>query len=139
MNTAKVIHPGEFEAHRHWYPKALNATIHPMINFFLNLEQQRVVRRYCHLHSKMEAGVLEELLNYRCKYFRWAGADLLNVTSAGGKRPMVVIENNSCPSGQKSMPLLDDNQEQGSYRWLIERSFLPFVRRPGGIHQLHRR
>ncbi len=133
MNTAKVIHPGEFEAHRHWYPKALNATIHPMINFFLNLEQHRVVNRYCHLHPKVKAEVLEELLNYHCKYFRWAGADLLNVTSAGGKRQMVVIENNSCPSGQKSMPLLDDNQEQGSYRWLIERSFLPFVRRRGGI------
>jgi len=133
MNTAKVIHSGEFEAHRHWYPKALNATIHPMINFFLNLEQGRVINRYCHLHPKVEAGVLTELLNYQCKYFRWAGADLLNVTSAGGKRQMVVIENNSCPSGQKSMPLLDDNQEQGSYRWLIERSFLPFVRRRGGI------
>jgi hypothetical protein len=65
------------------------------------------------------------VLDYQTRYFHWAGADLLNVTSAGGKRQMVVIENNSCPSGQKSMPLLDDNQEQGSYRWLIERTFKP--------------
>lgn len=36
---------------------------------------------------------------------------------------MVVIENNSSPSGQKSMPLLDDNLEDGSYRHLIERTF----------------
>ncbi|MEY4134966.1 MAG: hypothetical protein RL386_1316, partial [Bacteroidota bacterium] len=56
-------------------------------------------------------------------------ADLLNVTSAGGKRQMVIIENNSCPSGQKSMPLLEDNQEQGSYRRLVERTFLPYVQR----------
>ena len=133
MNAAKVVRPGEFEPHRHWYPKALNATIHPMINFFMNLEQYRLINRYCHLHPKVEAAALRELLNYRCQYFQWAGADLLNVTSAGGKRQMVVIENNSCPSGQKSMPLLDDNQEQGSYRWLVERTFLPYVRRRGAI------
>ena len=36
---------------------------------------------------------------------------------------MVVIENNSCPSGQKSMPVLNDHDEYGGYRPLIERSF----------------
>lgn len=133
MNNAKTIRPGEFEAHRHWYAKALNATIHPMINFFMNLEQRRIINRYCHLHPKVDPEVLEEMLKYKCKYFLWAGADLLNVTSAGGKRQMVVIENNSCPSGQKSMPLLDDNQEQGSYRWLVERTFRPYIKRRGGL------
>lgn len=119
---------GEFEAHQHWYPKALNATIHPMINFFLNLSQDRIVSRYCHMHPMVNAEKLTELLCYKSKYFLWAGADLLNVTSAGGKRQMVVIENNSCPSGQKSMPLIDDNQEQGSYKLLIERTFKPYLK-----------
>lgn len=123
-----IIHPGEFEAHQHWYPKALNATIHPMINFFLSLNQDRVINRYCHLHPKVKPEKLRALLEYKSKYFLWAGADLLNVTSAGGKRQMVVIENNSCPSGQKSMPLIDDNKEQGSYRWLIERTFKPYLK-----------
>lgn len=123
---AHTVHPGEFEAHNHWYPKALNATIHPMVSFFLNLEQERIITRYCHLHPRVKPDALRKLLNYSCKHFLWAGADLLNVTSAGGKRQMVLIENNSCPSGQKSMPLVDDNQEQGSYRWLIERTFKPF-------------
>ena len=129
LRTAKLVHPGEFEAHHHWYPKALNATIHPMINFFLNLGQERVISRYCHMHPTVNSDKLREILNYRAKYFLWAGADLLNVTSAGGKRQMVVIENNSCPSGQKSMPLIDDNQEQGSYRLLIERTFKPHLKR----------
>ncbi len=129
MNNSRVVRPGEFEAHRHWYPKALNATIHPMINFFLNLSQERIINRYCHLHPKVETDALREVLNYNCRYFLWAGADLLNVTSAGGKRQMVVIENNSCPSGQKSMPLIDDNQEQGSYRWLIEHTFKPYLKK----------
>ncbi|HKK73461.1 MAG TPA: hypothetical protein VJ953_00195 [Saprospiraceae bacterium] len=126
-HKVQIIKPGEFESHQHWYPKALNATIHPMVNFFLNLERERIVNRYCHLHPRVRPEVLNAILDYRTKYFHWAGADLLNVTSAGGKRQMVVIENNSCPSGQKSMPLLDDNQEQGSYRWLIERTFKPRV------------
>jgi len=126
--TAQTVQPGEFEAHHHWYPKALNATIHPMINFFLNLDQLRIISRYCHMHPTVNGEKLQEILNYRCKHFLWAGADLLNVTSAGGKRQMVVIENNSCPSGQKSMPLIDDNQEQGSYRLLIERTFKPYLK-----------
>lgn len=125
---ATVVRPGDFEAHRHWYPKALNATIHPMVSFFLNLDQERIIKRYCHLHPKVNSEKLKEVLDYRCKYFLWGGADLLNVTSAGAKRQMVVIENNSCPSGQKSMPLLDDNQEQGSYRLMVERTFKPYLK-----------
>ena len=128
LKTATIIRPGEFEAHEHWYPKALNATIHPMVHFFLNLDRARIITRYCHMHPTVDADKLREMLGYKAKYFLWAGADLLNVTSAGGKRQMVVIENNSCPSGQKSMPLIDDNQEQGSYRLLIERTFKPYLK-----------
>ena len=126
--VATLVQPDSFEANDHWYPKALNATIHPMVNFFMNLEQKRIISRYCHMHPTVNADALREILNYRCKYFLWAGADLLNVTTAGGKRQMVVIENNSCPSGQKSMPLLDDNQEQGSYRMMVERTFKPYLK-----------
>ncbi len=133
MQVAQLVRPGEFEGHQHWYAKALNATIHPMVNFFLNLEKHRVISRYCHLHPTVDPVALQECMEYPCQFFRWAGADLLNVTSAGGKRQMVVIENNSCPSGQKSMPLLDDHQEQGSYRLLLQNTFLPLVNRRGGI------
>lgn len=126
---AELVVPGSFEAHRHWYPRALNATIHPMVNFFLNLEQERIITRYCHLHPGVEKRDLTELLNYQPVFFHWAGADLINVTDLEGKRQMVVIENNSCPSGQKSMPLTDDHQEKGAYRWLIEKTFKPFAER----------
>lgn len=129
--NALTVPPGDFEAHKHWYPKAFNATIHPMVNFFISLEQERVISRYCHLHPTVKAEILHELLNYECKYFLWGGADLINVTSASGRRQMVVIENNSCPSGQKSMPLLEDFKEQGSYKTLIEETFAPYVRKRG--------
>ena len=125
MHYATLVHPGSFEPDAHWYPKALNATIHPMVNFFLNLDRERIVTRYCHLNPIVERDYLHSLLSTPCKHFQWAGADLINVTTAGGKRQMVIIENNSCPSGQKSMPLADDNQEQGGYRHLIERTVGP--------------
>lgn len=79
------------------------------------------------MHPTVNGEKLREVLNHRSKHFLWAGADLLNVTSASGKRQMVVIENNSCPSGQKSMPLIDDNQEQGSYKLMVERTFKPYL------------
>jgi len=129
LNKVQLIQPEEFEAANHWYPKALNATIHPMISFFLNLEKDRIINRYCHMHPTVNREKLEEILAHRSKYFLWGGADLLNVTSAGGKRQMVVIENNSCPSGQKSMPLVDDNKEQGSYRLMVERTFKPYLKK----------
>lgn len=129
MNSGErtqVIEPGTFENHQHWYPKALNATIHPMINFFLNLDNKLIIDRYCHLHPRVSAGKLKELLQYLPTYYHWSGADLINVTNAKGKRQMVVIENNSCPSGQKSMPLPTDTQMQGGYQYLIENSFHPY-------------
>ncbi len=119
------ITPNTFERANHWYPRAMNATLHPMANFFFNLTTSRIINRYCHLHPRIKAEKLEELLKYKPKHFFWSGADLIHVTSAGAKRQMVVIETNSCPSGQKSMPLRDENQEMGGYRALIENTFLP--------------
>ena len=127
--TIKTIKPGTFEGMNHWYPKALNATIHPMVNFFLNLSKDRMVNRYCHLNPKVNPDTLKKILDYQCTHFLWCGTDLINATSSEGFRRMVVIENNSSPSGQKSMPLLDDNQEEGSYRLLIERTFKPYIKK----------
>ncbi len=135
--TAQLMLPNSFEAENHWYPKALNATIHPMVNFFLNLSKVRIIQRYCHLHPMVQKEKLEEILNYKCKYFLWGGADLINVTSATGKRQMVVIENNSCPSGQKSMPLTDDNKEDGGYRLLVERTFKPYLKPKKGVTRIN--
>lgn len=122
-----IVDPGNFEAEEHWYPKALNATIHPLMHYFLHLPMDHIVSRYCHLHPKVNRTALEEILSGQTKYFKWAGADLINVTTEAGQKQMVVIENNSCPSGQKSMPLLEDNEEQGTYKLLIESTFIPLI------------
>ena len=124
----QIVKPSTFEGQNHWYPKAYNATIHPMVSFFLNLSKDRIIERYCHLHPIVKREYLHDILSYRPKFFRWAGADLINVVNEIGKRQLVIIENNSCPSGQKSMPLLDDHDELGGYRKLIESTFLPSLK-----------
>ncbi len=45
-------------------------------------------------------------------HFKWAGADVFVTASARGNRRCVVVETNSCPSGQKSQPLVNDASEQ---------------------------
>lgn len=124
-----VVRPESFEPANHWYPKALNATIHPLVSFFLNLSHERIIERYCHLHPKVDRQALTNILATQPKYFRWSGADLINVTTESGRRDMVVIENNSCPSGQKSMPLMEEYQEYGGYRKLIENTFIPLLKK----------
>ncbi len=126
-SSYKYIRPGQFEPEQHWYPRALNATIHPLVNFFLHLQKERIAQRYCHLHPKVNKTYLTQLLDYKPRYFQWAGADLMHVTNEDGKRHMLVVENNSCPSGQKSMPLADENQEEGGYRLLMERTVKPYL------------
>ncbi|KAG0046774.1 hypothetical protein BGZ83_008057 [Gryganskiella cystojenkinii] len=56
-----------------------------------------------------------------------ARSDLFNVTTASGHRQMIIVETNSCPSGQKSMPLLTEADEHGGYRLVLESAFKDMI------------
>ncbi|KAG1050014.1 hypothetical protein G6F43_007685 [Rhizopus delemar] len=117
---------GEFESEQHFYPRVLNAQIHPLVQSFFALGNERIIARYTHLNPQVKPELLKKILSYTPKHFQWAGSDLFNVTTASGHRQMIVIETNSCPSGQKSMPLLsetDEHNEHGGYRVVIESAF----------------
>jgi hypothetical protein len=129
--NASQVQPGSFEPSLHFYPRALNAQLHPLVRFFLLLSPERIVHRYTHLNPRVVPEKLEEILAYRPKYFRWAGSDLFHVTTETGNRQMVVLETNSCPSGNKSMPIPSDEQEEGGYRTLMETAFVPLLARRG--------
>jgi len=129
--VARIVRPGSFEPARHFYPRALNAQVHPLVGFFMRMSLPRVVSRYCHLNPRVIPEHLEEILRYQPRFLRWAGADLFHVTTEQGNREMVVIETNSCPSGNKSMPILSDDQEQGGYRTLMEHALVPLLTRRG--------
>ena len=125
----EVIMPDAFEAEDHFYPKALNAQLHPMVGHFFNLDIERVIARYIHLNPKVDADYLREILKYQSKHFFWGGADLFYVTTENGSRKMVVLETNSCPSGQKSMPARNDSDDHRGYKVLIEDSFIPQLKK----------
>jgi hypothetical protein len=124
----KSFAPGSFDNNNHFYPKVLNAELHPLVRFFLSLGKDRVINRYCHLNPMVSRQALADFLNYRCKYLKWAGADLFQVTTSDGHKQTVVIETNSCPSGQKSMPMSDEFDGKGGYRLIIENSFRSMIR-----------
>lgn len=128
-NTVSVFKPSSFESEKHFYPKVLNAQIHPLIYYFFNLGKEKLIERYCHLHPNVNRGVLNDVLTYTPDHMHWAGADLFYVTTQKSERKIIVIETNSCPSGQKSMPLLEEKEEFGGYERLIQNSFLPLVKR----------
>lgn len=125
---AKEVYPDTFVLEKHYYNKVINSQIHKDVSFFLNMEKNRIIERYCHLNPLVDKDYLNTLLNYKAKYINWSGTDLFHVTTEKGNKRMVVIETNSCPSGQKSMPLLNDYNEMGGYERLIAESFLPYVK-----------
>ncbi|KAI9504701.1 hypothetical protein BX070DRAFT_239008 [Coemansia spiralis] len=119
----QIIEPGRFEQVNHFYPRVLNAQIHPLVSSFFELGNERIIARYVHLRPMVDQDKLRELLSYRPKYFAWAGSDLFNVTTDTGQHQMIIVETNSCPSGQKSMPLLQDTDECGGYRVVLRSAF----------------
>lgn len=123
--------PNNFEPEAHYYPKVLNAQLHPLVRGFMNLGNERIAERYSHLHPEISRTAILEALSTRNKHLNWAGADLFCVTNDQGIRKVVVIELNSCPSGQKSTPVQLDHWEQGGYRTLLEGAFLPKLKRRG--------
>lgn len=128
-NEVCVFSPDNFESENHFYPKALNAQLHPMVSHFLNLDHSRIIERYIHLNPQVSKESMLDILNYQSKHFYWGGADLFYVTTEQGNRKMVVLETNSCPSGQKSMPARSDADEHRGYKSLIENSFLPALKK----------
>ena len=123
----EVFQPGEFEADRHFYPRTLNATLHPLVANFLRMSMPRIVSRYCHLHPHTDRATLEEILTTAPRHLLWSGSDVLNVSTESGVKLKLVVETNSCPSGQKSFPLMDEDPDEGGYLRLLERTFLPMV------------
>jgi hypothetical protein len=129
MRKVELVTPDHFEQEDHFYPKALNSQLHPMVGNFLNLNHERIIKRYNHLNPQVNSEHLKEILGYQAKYFYWGGADLFYVTTEKGNRKMVVLETNSCPSGQKSMPPMTDADEYRGYRFLLENSFIPQLKK----------
>ena len=131
MKNTVAIEPGTFERERHFYPRVLNAQIHPLVQYFMKLNNNQIAERYCHMHPNVNRDAVHQALSHTPRYFRWGGSDLFHATTEQGERRIVVIETNSCPSGQKSMPVSLDSPEEAGYRKLLERAFVPQLNKRG--------
>lgn len=76
------------------------------------------LRRYCKTHPRVTAADVLAVLSYQLQHFRWAGCDVFTAVDIDGNRKSVVVETNSCASGQKSTPWLRDDDEQNGYKRL---------------------
>lgn len=120
-----LVGPGSFDAERHYYPQVLGASLHPLVEQFLAMDNMQVAAQHARRHPETKPGAVAGVLATVPRHFRWAGADLFNVATEDGRRHLVVLETNSSPSGQKSMPCGAEEQRRGGYARLIEGSFLP--------------
>lgn len=64
---------GEFEPEQHFYPRVLNAQIHPLIQSFFTLGNERIIARYTHLNPQVQPKDLKDILSYSPTHFQWAG------------------------------------------------------------------
>lgn len=124
-----LVQKGQFEITHHYYPRVLNAHLHPIARYFIAMGNERIAKRYEHLHPEVQSGSVLRALQTKPKYFQWGGCDLIKTADEKGRTRMVIIESNSCPSGQKSMPFFDEDDEMGGYRRVLSRTFLPFTKK----------
>lgn len=69
----RQVSQGEFEPEQHFYPRVLNAQIHPLVQSFFTLGNDRIIARYTHLNPQVKPEVLKNILSYHPTHFQWAG------------------------------------------------------------------
>lgn len=70
---SRIVSQGEFEPEQHFYPRVLNAQIHPLVQSFFTLGNERIIARYTHLNPQVKVEDLKNILSYTPKHFQWAG------------------------------------------------------------------
>lgn len=62
-----VFFPGSFDRASHFYPRVLNAQIHPLVRSFLSLGNERIAKRYIHLHPEANPEAVTRALGYSAR------------------------------------------------------------------------
>ena len=120
------IHPNSFQLDKHYYAEVIHTSLSGKVEELLELDNKRIAQRYCQLYSETDENELLKLLQSSPEFFRWSGGDLFHVNDRWDKEhkeKMILIEINSCPSGQKSMP----SRQQNGYHDIMRRMFKPLI------------
>ena len=62
-----------FKKENHFYPKVVNAKMHPLVASFFKMSNESIVTRYKQMNPDVNVDALRKLLAYKPKYFKWAG------------------------------------------------------------------
>ncbi|KHJ42057.1 hypothetical protein D918_07780 [Trichuris suis] len=116
---------------KHFYAEVISSRIHPTVRKLLYSSNEEIASHYCTMHPQADRHELLRIMNASSKWYRWAGADLIRTVNLKHQERMVVIEMNSCPSGNKSVPFVDWGYE--GYRRVMENGFLPILRSNGTL------
>ncbi|CAF3084785.1 unnamed protein product [Rotaria sp. Silwood2] len=129
MKFADRHQPGSFSAENHFYPEALNKFLCSEVKAFLKLGNELIAQRYCYLHPTTNYNRLYTLMNTRPSLLQLSGTDLLHVTDQNQQKQIILIETNSCPSGQKSMPTDTYVDNDSGYHKFVRLTFLTAVKK----------
>ncbi|CAG8489016.1 22412_t:CDS:2, partial [Racocetra persica] len=83
----------------------------------------RIITRYKNLNPQIDAKILRNCLEYEPKFFTWGASDFFNVIDSNGKRQMIVVESDSSPAGQVTMPSLGINKRHNGYKFITQTAF----------------
>ena len=121
-----LIRPNSFQLNKHYYPAVLLSSLSSKAEQFLSLDNQTIAHRYSQKYGEVNTEELSKLLKSSPLFFGWSGGDLFHVHDRREKdmqEKMLLIEMNTCPSGQKSMP----NRHQNGYHDMMRRMFKPLI------------
>jgi hypothetical protein len=126
VSDVLVIYPNSFQLNKHYHPEVIKYPLSKKVEEFLQIDNQGIAKRYCQMYTQTQEIELLKLLQSSPVLFRWSGGDLFHVTDQSEpeiKEKMILIEINSCPSGQKSMP----SQNQDGYHNIMRKMFIPLI------------
>jgi hypothetical protein len=117
---ARRVRPQEADPAAHHYPAALSTRLAEDAARVLSASGEALAERFVARHRPRSADRVRAAFADPIASFRWAGVDLVRVRE-GGETAWSVIETNSSPSGQKSVP------PRGGYEALVRHAFLPLL------------
>ena len=129
----RVYPGGSVDSGEFYYPPARSARLHPDVEWLMAASNADIVSEYSASRPWVDGPALLSLLSRPCQEFLLSGTDLFPVRDAvTGEARMMVLECNSCPSGQSSMPCVRSSPptspgQHNGYVRVIQHTFAPLL------------
>jgi len=122
-SPAQLVSPGEYDPANSSYPVIRTSRVHRIVEDLFALDHAGLIANYCARHPVSSRSALLRLLEWRCSNLVWAGCDFFPLRLKEGEPGVLLLETNSCPAGQKSMPAVGNEIGPGGYRRIYDELF----------------